>query len=201
MAEINKKFAEKWMAHYGELLGAIPSITCLWECAQEAVLNNDEKKIKNYEKLIYLIHNSVVSPYCKIGKNVKFGYGGIAVVMHKNAVIGDNVAVGQGVTIGGTPGGKNKVRTSKISVPTIRDNVYISAGAKILGPIIIGEYSIIGANAVVLTDVPPYTIYGGMPAKKIKTLDKENCLEYRSLYHGLSDIGADEFVGIFPEKM
>lgn len=104
MTKINKKFADQWMAHYGDLLGSIPSITYLWECAQEAVLNGDEKEIKRYEKLIYLIHNSVVSPYCKIGKNVKFGYGGIAVVVHKNAVIGNNVAVGQCVTIGGTPG-------------------------------------------------------------------------------------------------
>lgn len=93
-----------------------------------------------------------------IGKNVKFGYGGLGVVIHSRAVIGNHVLIAQNVTIAG----KNS------EVPVIGDNVYIGAGAKILGGIRIGNGSIVGANAVVVKDVPSRCIVGGVPARVIK---------------------------------
>jgi serine O-acetyltransferase len=96
----------------------------------------------------------------KIGKGTSFAYGGIAVVIHKRAVIGDNVMIGQCVTIGG--------RSKKINVPIIRSNIYIGAGSRILGDVIIGNNVIIGANSVVINNVPDNSVVAGIPAKIIK---------------------------------
>lgn len=95
-----------------------------------------------------------------MGKGTKFGYGGIAVVIHARAVIGNNCIIGQCVTIGGKSKHKN--------VPRIGNNVQISIGAKILGPITIGDNVIVGANAVVVKDVPANCIVAGVPAKIIR---------------------------------
>lgn len=93
-----------------------------------------------------------------IGKNVKFGYGGLGVVIHGRAVIGNNVLIAQNVTIAG----KNN------ETPIIGSNVYIGAGAKILGGIRIGDGSIVGANAVVVKDVPTSCMVAGVPARIIR---------------------------------
>lgn len=111
-------------------------------------------------RLQYLLFNSSVPASCEIGKGTKFGYGGIAVVLHARTVIGKNCMIGQGVTIGGKSGW--------YEVPVIGDNVHISAGARILGPVRIGNNVIIGANAVVVKDVPDNCIVAGIPAKIIK---------------------------------
>lgn len=97
---------------------------------------------------------------CVIGKGTKLGYGGIGVVVHARSVIGKNCMIGQGVTIGGKSGW--------YEVPVIGDNVEINAGARILGPIRVGNNVIIGANAVVVKDVPDNCIVAGIPAKIIK---------------------------------
>lgn len=109
---------------------------------------------------IFLVYNSVVPYECKIGANSFLGYGGIGVVIHKRAVIGDNVIIGSNVTIGG--------RSNKFNVPVIGNNVDISTGAKILGDIKIGDRVIVGANAVVISDVPNDCVVAGVPAKIIK---------------------------------
>lgn len=97
----------------------------------------------------------------QIGKNVILGYGGLGVVIHARSVIGDNVNIGTGVTIGGT--------NNHFGVPLIGANTIISSGAKIIGPITIGKNCIIGANAVVLTDIPDNCVAVGVPAKVIKS--------------------------------
>jgi len=116
-------------------------------------------------KLIYyiqfLIFNSSVSYKCKIGNNTVFGYGGIGVVIHERAVIGNGCIIGQNITIGG--------RSKKYNVPIVGDRVYIGAGARILGDVKIGNNVIVGANAVVINDVPSHSIVAGIPAKVIKT--------------------------------
>lgn len=95
-----------------------------------------------------------------IGKNVCLGYGGLGIVIHDRAVIGNNVIIGTCVTIGGT--------SNKYGVPVIGDNSIVSSGAKILGPIEIGKNCVIGANAVVLINIPDNCLAVGVPARIIK---------------------------------
>ena len=111
-------------------------------------------------KLQYILFNCSVPASCNIGEGTKFGYGGIGVVIYARTVIGKNCTIGQGVTIGGKSGW--------YEVPVIGDNVHISAGARVLGPVRIGNNVIIGANAVVGGDVPDNCIVAGIPAKIIK---------------------------------
>lgn len=123
--------------------------------------NRIPKVPRVFDFLIRMIHNSAVFSSTQIGKGTKFGYGGIAVVIHKNAIIGENCMIGPHVTIGG--------RSRHKELPIIGDNVYISTGAKVLGPIRVGSNSIIGANAVVIDDVPANSIVAGVPARVIKS--------------------------------
>jgi serine O-acetyltransferase len=92
-----------------------------------------------------------------LGRDVLLGYQGLGVVVHADSVIGDRVVLASGVTIGGTG--------TRPGVPVIEDDVYVGSGAKLLGPIRIGRGSRIGANAVVLTDVPPGSVAVGVPAR------------------------------------
>lgn len=82
-------------------------------------------------------------------------------VIHERSKIGDNCEIYQNVTIGGN----GKKDSSWPRVPIIKDNVKIYAGACLLGPITIGNNAVIGANAVVLCDVPDDCIAVGVPAK------------------------------------
>ncbi|SCN22571.1 Serine acetyltransferase [Clostridium sp. N3C] len=101
-----------------------------------------------------------IHPGAKIGKGLFIDHG-MGVVIGETAEIGDNVTIFHGVTLGGT--GKDKGKRH----PTIGNNVIIGAGAKILGPIKIGDDVKIGANAVVLKDVPANATAVGIPARVI----------------------------------
>ncbi|WP_315121014.1 serine O-acetyltransferase EpsC [uncultured Clostridium sp.] len=99
-----------------------------------------------------------IHPGAKIGKGLFIDHG-MGVVIGETAEIGDNVVMYHGVTLGGT--GKNKGKRH----PTVGNNVIIGSGAKILGPITLGDNSKIGANAVVLKDIPANSTAVGIPAK------------------------------------
>ncbi|MDU1855059.1 MAG: serine O-acetyltransferase EpsC, partial [Clostridium baratii] len=104
----------------------------------------------------------------KIGKGLFIDHG-MGVVIGETAEVGDNVTIYHGVTLGGT--GKDKGKRH----PTVKDNVIIGAGAKVLGPITIGNNVKVGANSVVLKDVPDNATAVGMPAKIIiKDKKKDN---------------------------
>ncbi|MGC7890827.1 serine acetyltransferase [Vibrio anguillarum] len=119
--------------------------------------------IPNVMKFIsFLLFNSVVPASVKIGKNSRFMYGGIGCVIHKKSIIGNNVCLGQGITIG---------RKLKESCPEIGNDVYIGAGARILGDIKVGNNIIIGANAVVINSIPDNSIVAGSPAKVVKMIE------------------------------
>jgi serine O-acetyltransferase len=109
---------------------------------------------------IFLIYNSAIPMSAEIGEGTLLGHGGIGVVLHPRCRIGKHVIIGAQVTVGG--------RSRLWDVPTIEDHCCIGAGAKILGPIRIGEGAVIGANAVVIHDVPPHSVVAGVPAKVIR---------------------------------
>lgn len=114
--------------------------------------------------LLYVLNRIVfatVIPYkTKIGKDVLLGYQGLGIVIHKDAIIGDGVQIGTCVSIGG--------RSNHRIVPRIEANVIIGSGAKIIGPVTVGHHAQIGANAVVISDVPAYGVAVGVPAKTVK---------------------------------
>jgi serine O-acetyltransferase len=97
-----------------------------------------------------------IHPGAEIGRGLFIDHG-MGVVIGETSIVGDNVTLFQGVTLGGT--GKERGKRH----PTINDNVTVGAGAKILGNITIGSYCYIGANAVVLKDVPAYCTVVGVP--------------------------------------
>ena len=86
----------------------------------------------------------------------------VGVVIGETAVVGTNVLIYQGVTLGGT--GKETGKRH----PTIQDNVMLSAGSTVLGNITIGHDSKIGAGSVVIKDVPPYATVVGVPGRVVK---------------------------------
>jgi serine O-acetyltransferase len=107
-----------------------------------------------------VLFSAQVPAETRIGRGTVFGYGGIGVVLHRNAVIGANVLISPGVVIGG--------RSGLAGVPVIEDDVAIGAGAKVLGPIRVGAGARIGANAVVIDDVAPGDTVVGVPARSVR---------------------------------
>jgi len=97
-----------------------------------------------------------IHPGASIGRRFFIDHG-MGVVIGETAEIGDDVTIYHGVTLGGVSLEKGKRH------PTIEDSVVIGAGAKILGAVTIGECSRIGANAVVVNDVPPESVVVGIP--------------------------------------
>ena len=102
-----------------------------------------------------------IHPAAEIAGGVFIDHG-VGVVIGETAVIGSNVLIYQGVTLGGT--GKETGKRH----PTIEDGVMISAGAKVLGPITIGAHSKIGAGSVVLKNVPPHCTVVGVPGRIVR---------------------------------
>jgi len=151
---------------YIELLYAYPGI---WAIINYRIANFIYKKgFKRLARFIMAINQFItnidIHPAATIGENVFIDHG-IGVVIGETTIIGNNVTIYQGVTLGGVslnPGKRH---------PTIEDDVIIGAGAKILGNIIIGKGSKIGANSVVVKDVPPYSTVVGIPGKIIKRKD------------------------------
>ena len=102
-----------------------------------------------------------IHPGARIGKGLFIDHGN-GVIIGETAIVGDNVTLYQGVTLGGT--GKEHGKRH----PTLCNNVMVSAGAKVLGSFTIGENSKIGAGSVVLEEVPPNSTVVGVPGRVVK---------------------------------
>ncbi|MHA1293631.1 MAG: serine O-acetyltransferase [Promethearchaeota archaeon] len=112
-----------------------------------------------------------IHPGAQIGRDFFIDHGG-GVVIGETAIIGNNVTIYQGVVLGGTTSDPIKRH------PTLGNNIVVGSGAKLLGPIVIGDNVKIGANSVVVKDVPPNSVVVGVPGriiaregKKIKKID------------------------------
>jgi serine O-acetyltransferase len=102
-----------------------------------------------------------IHPAANVGRGLFIDHGS-GVVIGETAEIGDDVTLYQGVTLGGTGFATGKRH------PTVQDNVTIGSGAKLLGPITIGHGAKIGANSVVITDVPPNSTVVGNPGHPVR---------------------------------
>ena len=111
-----------------------------------------------------------IHPGAQIGENFFIDHGN-GVIIGETAVVGNNVTLYQGVTLGGT--GKEHGKRH----PTVGDNVMISAGAKIIGSFRIGENSKIGAGSVVIEEVPPNCTVVGVPGRIVRRNNQRLCRE------------------------
>jgi serine O-acetyltransferase len=102
-----------------------------------------------------------IHPAARVGEGLFIDHG-VGVVIGETAEIGENVTLYQGVTLGGTGFATGKRH------PTVQDNVTIGSGAKLLGPITIGHGAKIGANSVVIHDVPPNSTVVGNPGHPVR---------------------------------
>ncbi|MBO7156685.1 MAG: serine acetyltransferase, partial [Clostridia bacterium] len=102
-----------------------------------------------------------IHPAATLGEGVFIDHGA-GVVIGETTEIGNNVTIYQGVTLGGT--GKHTGKRH----PTIGNNVMISSGAKVLGPVVIGDFVKVGAGSVVLKDVPPHSTIVGVPGRIVR---------------------------------
>ncbi len=112
------------------------------------------------ESLTYFLFNCSIPATCRIGERTYCSHRGMSVVIHKDAVIGSDCVIGSCVTIGGRGKGVD-------GAPLIGNGVYIATGAKILGPVTIGDNAVIGANSVVLKDVLANQTVVGIPAQPL----------------------------------
>ena len=106
-----------------------------------------------------------IHPGAEIGKGLFIDHG-MGVVIGETTIIGENVTLFQGVTLGGT--GKERGKRH----PTLKDNVVVGTGAKVLGNITVGSNVMVGANAVVIRDVPDDSTVVGVPGRVAKRKGK-----------------------------
>jgi serine O-acetyltransferase len=106
-----------------------------------------------------------IHPGATIGSGLFIDHG-MGVVIGETTEIGDNVTLFQGVTLGGT--GKQRGKRH----PTLGSHVVVGAGAKVLGPITVGDFVKIGANSVVLQDVPDHSTVVGIPGRIVRIKDE-----------------------------
>jgi len=117
------------------------------------------------DMLIFFLFNSSIHYSTEIGQGTNVGYRGMSVLIHAKAKIGKNVNIGAHVVIGG--------RSKICELPIIEDDVDIGSNVCIIGNVRVGKGAMIGAGAVVLSDVPSGEVVAGVPAKIINSSYKE----------------------------
>lgn len=129
----------------------------LWKCRLKVIA----RVVSHLSRFLTGIE---IHPGAVIGKNLFIDHG-MGVVVGETTIIGDNVTMYQGVTLGGK--GDSKTKGLKRH-PTLGDNVVVGAGAKVIGDIKLGNNSNVGSNSVVTASVPDNATVVGIPARELK---------------------------------
>ena len=150
-----------------EVLICYPGLHALWmHRIAHFLWNHGLKLLARYTSHISRFLTGIeIHPGATIGKCFFIDHG-MGVVIGETTVIGDNVLMYQGAVLGGTSREKGKRH------PTIEDRVVIGTGSTILGPITIGEGSLIGSGSVVIHDVPPRSTVVGIPGQVVAPKEK-----------------------------
>lgn len=145
-----------------EVLLAYPGLHAIWGHRLAHVMWKSNVKLlaRLFSQIMRFITGIEIHPGAKIGQCFFIDHG-MGVVIGETAEVGNHVTLYHGVTLGGVSLNKGKRH------PTLKDNVVVGAGAKILGAITVGENSRIGANAVVVKDVPPDSVVVGVPGQAL----------------------------------
>lgn len=132
-----------------------------------------ENRLKPFSRLIdaaiRIVYSARIPAEAAIDSSVHFSHNALAVVVTKESRIGPRCLIGTHTLLGS--------RWPQSGGPCLEADVIVHAGAKIIGPVLIGRGSVIGANAVVLSDIPPYSLAAGVPAT-VKKSGIEN-MNYR----------------------
>jgi serine O-acetyltransferase len=146
-----------------EILVAWPGVHALLAHRIAHALRN--RRVPLIPRVIAYVSRSLtgieIHPCANIGDGLFIDHG-MGVVIGETAEVGDNVTMYQGVTLGGTGFATGKRH------PTVGDNVTVGSGAKLLGPIEVGHGAKVGANSVVITDVPPNSTVVGNPGHVVR---------------------------------
>lgn len=178
---------------YPEVLTCYSGLHALWLHRISHGLWKKEKKLsaRFLSQITRLITGIEIHPGAQIGRKFFIDHGS-GVVIGETTEIGDNVTIYQGVVLGGVSLEKKKRH------PTIESNVVIGAGAILLGPVNIGEGSMIGAGSVVTKDVPKYTTVVGIPAKESV---KNKKLQSSDLNHNLIPDPINDILDRFNQRI
>ncbi len=164
--------------HFFEILLTYNGMHAIWMYRITHVLWMIRLKLvaRFLSTLTRLLTGVEIHPGATIGKNVVIDHG-TGVVIGETSIIANDVLIYHGVTLGGTGNERGAKRH-----PTICTGAMLAAGSKILGDIKVGAYAKVGANAVVLKDVPDHATAVGIPARIIpsdKTTDEVCSLQYK----------------------
>lgn len=140
---------------------AVQTICALHSLSHHAFARGWRRSARLLDGMIRIAFGAAIPAEARIGAGVFFHHSGLGVVINRQAVIGPGCEIGAHVVLGG--------RSPLKGAPYLEKNVIVHSGAKIIGPVRIGENALIACNSVVLTDVPPNVLVAGVPAIVKKT--------------------------------
>lgn len=138
-------------------------VYCLYKISHWSYIHHLELFSKFCRFLLRILFSCDIHYKAQIGEGTTFPHAALGVVIHPDAVIGNNCKILHCTTLGG--------RGNHTGLPIIGDNVLIGCHAQVLGPVKIGDNSIIGANSVVISSIPSNSIAIGSPAVVVKSIN------------------------------